>query len=182
MIDTAFGTMKNVDLILFLIDGSSKNINSENERILEKLRAINKKTILVINKIDLVKKEKLLELIETYRKEYNFEAIIPISALRNENIENILQVIESHIPYGPAYYNIDEYTDQTTRQIVEEHIREKALKVLNEEVPHGIYVEVGKMSLRKTTKKEDIYDIEGTIYCLKKSHKGIIIGKNRGYA
>lgn len=90
----------------------------------------------------------------------------------------MLEEIEKHIPQGPAYYNIDEYTDQTSRQLVEETIREKALKLLDDEIPHGIYVEVEKMNLRKTLKGEDIYNTEATIYCLRESHKGIIIGKN----
>ena len=113
-----------------------------------------------------------------YKNEYEFEAIIPVSSLKNENVEDIIIEIEKLLPEGPAYYDVDEYTDQTERQIAEEIIREKALKLLDEEVPHGIYVETQKMSLRKTTKKEDIYDIEVTIYVLRESHKGIVIGKN----
>ena len=131
-----------------------------------------------INKIDLIEKEKLLNLIETYSKEYEFQAIIPISAANGENIDKILDEIEKHLPEEPAYYDIEEYTDQTARQLVEETIREKALKLLDEEVPHGILVEVEKMKLRETTKGEEIYDIEATIYVLKNSHKGIVIGKN----
>ena len=103
---------------------------------------------------------------------------MPISAEKQKNTEELLDEIEKHLPYGPAYYDIDEYTDQTERQLVEETIREKALKLLDEEVPHGIYVEVQKMNLRTTTKGEEIYDVEATIYTLRNSHKGIIIGKN----
>ena len=132
----------------------------------------------VINKIDLIKKEEILKQIALYNNEYDFEAVVPISAMKNENLELLLQEIEKNLHEGPAYYDIEEYTDQTERQIVEETIREKALLLLNEEVPHGIYVEVDKMELRKTTKGQDIYDIEATIYTLKSSHKGIIIGKN----
>ena len=95
-----------------------------------------------------------------------------------KKIEDILDEIEKHLKPGPAYYDIDEYTDQTSRQLVEEVIREKALQLLNDEVPHGIYIETEKMTLRNTTKNEEIYDIEATIYCLRNSHKGIIIGKN----
>lgn len=177
MLDTAFGTIPNVDITLFLIDATSNEIGKGDRIILDKIKESNKKTMLIINKIDLIEKEKLLSLMDLYQKEYNFEEIIPISALKSENIELILQKIEERLPEGPAYYDIEEYTDQTARQLVEEVIREKALKLLDEEVPHGIYVETEKMNLRKTTKKEDIYDVEATIYCLRNSHKGIIIGK-----
>ena len=178
MIETAWDSMQNVDVILFLVEADSKNIGPGDRKILEKIKELNKKVILVINKIDLVKKETLLKIIDLYRKEYNFEATIPISAIKNQNVEIILEEIEKNLPEGPAYYDIDEYTDQTERQIIEETIREKALKLLDEEIPHGIYVEVEKMQERKTTKGEDIYDVEATIYTLKNSHKGIIIGKN----
>ena len=127
---------------------------------------------------DLIEKEKLLKLIELYNKEYNFVATIPISATQNENTNKIITEIEKNLPEGPAYYDVEEYTDQTERQLVEELIREKALRLLDQEVPHGIYVEVEKMKLRKTSKNQDIYDIEATIYVLRKSHKGIVIGKD----
>ena len=127
---------------------------------------------------DLIEKEKLLNLIELYNKEYNFVATIPISATQNENTNKIITEIEKNLPEGPAYYDVEEYTDQTERQLVEELIREKALRLLDQEVPHGIYVEVEKMKLRKTSKNQDIYDIEATIYVLRKSHKGIVIGKD----
>ena len=178
MLETVWTTIPTCDIILFLIDATSQKIGTGDRIILEKIKELKQKTILIINKIDLVQKEKLLKIIELYRNEYEFEAIIPISATENENIEAILEEIEKALPEGPAYYDIDEYTDQTERQIVEEIIREKALKLLDEEVPHGIYVETQKMRLRKTAKKEDIYDIEAIIYCLRESHKGIIIGKN----
>ena len=112
-----------------------------------------------------------------YSKEYNFEAIIPAMATKNKEIDTILNEIEKHLKPGPAYYDIEEYTDQTERQLVEETIREKALKLLDEEVPHGIYVEAEKMQEKTTTKGEQIYDVEAIIYCLRNSHKGIIIGK-----
>ncbi len=113
-----------------------------------------------------------------YKDEYDFKAIIPVSALENKNTEDIVTEIEKLLPEGPAYYDVEEYTDQTERQIIEEIIREKALKLLDEEIPHGIYVETQKMNLRKTSKQEDIYDVEATIYTIRESHKGIIIGKN----
>lgn len=178
MIDVAWDTIANSDMVLFLVQATSKEINEEDRKILDKLKETNKKVILAINKMDLVKKEALLKIMELYGSEYNFEAIIPISAIKNKNLDVILEEIEKNIKEGPAYYDIDEYTDQTERMLIEETIREKALKLLNEEVPHGIYVEVDKMKGRKTVKKEPIYDVEATIYTLKNSHKGIIIGKN----
>ena len=178
MNETAWGTIPETDITLFIVEATSSKIGKGDSLILEKLKEKKTKTILLINKIDLIEKEKLLKLIETYSKEYEFQAIIPISATNGENTDKILDEIEKHLPEGPAYYDIEEYTDQTARQLVEETIREKALKLLDEEVPHGILVEVEKMRLRETTKCEEIYDIEATIYVLKNSHKGIVIGKN----
>ena len=177
MVETSFGVLKDIDLILFVIEATSDEIGRGDRRILEKIKESGKKAILIINKIDLVKKEKLLHLIDIYQKEYNFEAVIPISSLKNKYKDIILDEIEKHLKTGPAYYNIEEYTDQTLRQLAEETIREKALLLLQDEVPHGIYVEVEKMKYRKNQKGEGIYDIEATIYCLRESHKGIIIGK-----
>ena len=178
MIETSFGVISEIDLILFVIEATSDEIGRGDMRILEKIKESHKKAILIINKIDLVKKEKLLNLIELYRKEYNFEAVIPISSLKEKYREIILDEIEKNIKPGPAYYDIEEYTDQTMRQLAEETIREKALILLQDEVPHGIYIEVEKMKLRKNKNNEEIYDIEATIYCLRNSHKGIIIGKD----
>ena len=178
MIETAFGTISEVDVILFMIEATSKEVGRGDARLLEKLKETNKKVILLINKIDLVRKEEIAKLIELYSKQYNFEAIIPISAISNKEVEIILDEIEKLLKKGPAYYDVDEYTDQTSRQLVEEVIREKALKLLDDEVPHGLYVTVEKMKQSRTQNKENIYNIEATIYCLRDSHKGIIIGKN----
>lgn len=177
MLDTAYGTIKDVDLVLFLVDATKREIGKGETILLEKIKEAKKKTILVLNKIDLIEKEKLLILIDLYQKEYDFLEIVPICATKQENVNLLLDEIEKNLKEGPAYYDIEEYTDQTERQIVEETIREKALKLLDEEVPHGIYIETEKMQLRNTTKGEEIYDIEATIYCLRNSHKGIIIGK-----
>ena len=178
MLETSFTSLKDADLVLFLIEATSDEIGRGDTRILEKIKEEKAKTILIINKIDLVKKEKLLKLIDLYSKEYNFEAVIPISATEPKYREIILDEIEKNLNEGPAYYDKEEYTDQTMRAIAEETIREKALKLLKDEVPHGIYVEVEKMKERKNKMQEDIYDIDATIYCLRNSHKGIIIGKN----
>lgn len=178
MIETSFGVLSEIDLILFVIEATSEEIGRGDMKILEKIKESNKKAILIINKIDLVKREKLLQLIDMYQKEYKFEAVIPVSSLKEKYRDIILDEIEKNLKSGPAYYNIEEYTDQTLRQLAEETIREKALMLLQDEVPHGIYVEVEKMKLRKNQKGEDLYDIEATIYCLRNSHKGIIIGKD----
>ena len=178
MVETSFTSLTDSDIVLFLIEATSEEIGRGDRIILDKIKESKRKTILIINKIDLVKREKLLNLIDIYRKEYKFEAVIPISATNIKYKEVILEEIEKNLKPGPAYYDIEEYTDQTLRQLAEETIREKALKMLQDEVPHGIYVEVEKMKQRKNKNNEDIYDIEATIYCLKNSHKGIIIGKN----
>lgn len=177
MIDTAYTMIGEVDCILFLVDGTEKNVSSENEQILEKIRVAKKPTILIINKIDLLTKEKILQLIETYKNEYDFTSIIPISALKSDGTETIIKEIEKILPEGPKYYDEEEYTDQTMRSLAEEVIREKALKLLNEEIPHGILVEVQKFETKKTSKGEPFYNIEANIYCIRESHKGIIIGK-----
>ena len=178
MVETSFGVINEIDLILFVIEATSEEIGRGDMKILEKIKESHKKAILIINKIDLVKREKLLQLIDIYQKEYDFRAVIPISSLKEKYRDIILDEIEKNLKPGPAYYNIEEYTDQTLRQLAEETIREKALTFLQDEVPHGIYVEVEKMKFRKNQKGENLYDIEATIYCLRNSHKGIIIGKD----
>ena len=178
MVETSFATIPDSDIVLFLIEATSEDIGRGDRIILDKIKESKRKTILIINKIDLVKRDKLLNLIDIYSKEYDFTAVIPISAYQPKYKDIILDEIEKNLKPGPAYYDIEEYTDQTLRQLAEETIREKALKLLQDEVPHGIYVEVEKMNLRQNKKGEDIYDIEATIYCLRESHKGIIIGKN----
>ena len=178
MVETSFTSIADTDLVLFLIEATSEDIGRGDRIILDKIKELKRKAILVINKIDLVKRETLLELIDIYSKEYNFEAVIPISAVNKKYKETILKEIEKNLKEGPAYYDVEEYTDQTLRQLAEETIREKALKILQEEVPHGIFVEVEKLKQRKNKNNEEIYDIEAVIYCLKKSHKGIVIGKN----
>ena len=178
MNENAFEVSKDVDVVVFVVDATSNEIGKGDKLILEKIKTAKRKTILVINKIDLVDKAKVAMLIDLYKNEYNFSSVIPVSTVKNINLDVILEEIEKNLNEGPAYYDIEEYTDQTTRQLVEETIREKALKLLNDEVPHGIFVEVEKMKKRKTMENEPIYNIEATIYCLRNSHKGIIIGKN----
>lgn len=178
MVENAFEVSKDVDVVVFVVEATSNEIGKGDRLILDKIKEAKKTTILVINKIDLVDKAKVAKIIDLYKEEYDFASIIPVSTVKNINLDVILDEIEKNLKEGPAYYDIDEYTDQTTRQLVEETIREKALKLLNDEVPHGILVEVEKMKKRKTMENEPFYNIEVTIYCLRESHKGIIIGKN----
>ena len=178
MVELSWDAIESSDVILFVIEADSNEIGKGDTKILEKIKEKNKKCILIINKIDLVDKIQLAKIIELYNNVYSFEAIIPISAKKDKYKDEILDEIEKNLKSGPAYYDIEEYTDQTLRQLAEETIREKALILLRDEIPHGIYVEVEKMKLRKNKEKQEVYDIEATIYCLRNSHKGIIIGKN----
>lgn len=178
MNDTAWSSIPDADVVLFVVEATSEEIGKGDQMILDKIKEEKANTILVINKIDLVSKEQIFKLIETYKDEYHFKAIIPISALKKCDVEVILEEIEKNLKEGPAYYNIEEYTDQTLRDLASEIIREKALKLLRDEVPHGIFVEIEKLKKGKTREDKPIFNIEATIYCLRDSHKGIIIGKN----
>lgn len=178
MNETAWESIPDSDVILFVVEATSTGIGKGDQMILDKIKEKKAKTILVINKIDLVTKEQVFKLIEAFKDEYHFSAIIPISALKKNDVEIILEEIEKNLKEGPAYYDIEEYTDQTLRDLSSEIIREKALKLLKDEVPHGILVEIEKMKKGKTRQEKPIFNIEATIYCLRDSHKGIIIGKN----
>lgn len=174
MVNEAIGSIPDVDVILYVIDSTDSRIDEET---LEKIRQAGKPTILIINKIDLIDSAKLAKIIEKYKELYDFKAIVPTSVKQKKNIKEIIDEIENNIKEGPAYYDIEEYTNQTLRDLVEETIREKALKLLQDEVPHGILVETTKLKTKKTKNNEKIFDIESIIYCLRESHKGIIIGK-----
>ena len=178
MNDTAWEAIPDADLTLFVVEATSNGIGKGDKMILEKIKEKNAPTILIINKIDLVTKEQVFKLIEEFKDEYHFKAIIPVSTIKKCDVDIILEEIEKNLKEGPAYYDKDEYTDQTIRDIVSETIREKALKLLQEEVPHGIFVEVDKIKKGKTRENKPIFNIDATIFCLKDSHKGIIIGKN----
>jgi GTP-binding protein Era len=175
MNETIDEAREGVDVILLLIDANDQKLTDANKKILEKIKNDKAPKILVINKIDSVKKESILSLIKEYSEFEDFKAIIPISALKDDGIKRLLKEIIKYLPEGPMYYAEEEFTDQTERQIVEETIREKCLRLLDEEIPHGIAVEVITMKKRP---RKNLYDIDATIYCEKKSHKGIIIGKN----
>lgn len=178
MLETAFASVEGVDVVVFLIEATSHEIGPGDARILEKLREAKAKCILAINKVDLVKKESLLKLIKTYSEAYDFAAVVPISATSGKGTDELVQEIVTLLPNGPQYYDEEEYTDQTTRQMIEEVIREKALHYLKDEVPHGIYVEVEKFKTGKTMKNEKIFNIDAVLFTIKESHKGIIIGKS----
>lgn len=171
MVNVAEHTLKEVDVVLWLVEPSNF-IGAGEQHIIEQLSKVSTPVILVINKIDTVKKEELLGFIDTYRKEMDFDEIVPVSALKKENTDELIKCIMKYLPYGPAFYDEDTVTDQPQRQIVAEMIREKALRCLDEEIPHGIAVTIEKMKWRG-----NIVDIEATIICERESHKGIIIGK-----
>lgn len=174
MVNVAQHTMKDVDVILWLVEPSDY-IGGGDRHIIEQLKKTTTPVILVINKIDSVDKESIFGVIEAYSKLYDFAEVVPLSALRGQNCSVLLEQIFKYLPYGPAYYDEDVVTDQPQRQIVAEIIREKALYALSEEVPHGIAVSIDQMKWREG--KPGIYDIDATIVCERDSHKGIIIGK-----
>lgn len=173
MVNVAEHTLSEVDVVLWLVEPSNF-IGAGEQHIIEQLKKTTTPVILIINKVDTVKREEVLAYIDTYRKAYDFAEIVPLSALRGENTEILPDLIFKYLPYGPMFYDEDTITDQPERQIVAELIREKSLHALEEEVPHGIAVAIDRMKKRKG---QPIMDIDATIICERDSHKGIIIGK-----
>lgn len=173
MVSAAERTLNEVDVILWLVEPSTF-IGAGERHIAEQLAKVKTPVILVINKIDTVAKEELLKYIDAYKDIVNFAEIVPVSALKGENTDSLLHVIFDYLPQGPQYYDEDTITDQPERQIVAELIREKALRNLSEEIPHGIAVVIDSMKERT---KGTMMDIDATIVCERNSHKGIIIGK-----
>lgn len=171
MVNVAEHTVRDVDVVLWLVEPTTY-IGAGEHHIIELLKKCTTPVILVINKTDTVKKEEVLLFIDTYRKEMEFAEIVPVSALKGDNTDELISCIMKYLPYGPAFYDEDVITDQPERQIVAELVREKALRCLEDEIPHGIAVAVESMKYRKR-----IVDIEATIICERESHKGIIIGK-----
>lgn len=171
MVNVAERTLSEVDVILWLVEPSNF-IGAGERHIMEQLQKTRTPVILVINKADTVKREEILPYIDNYRKQMDFQEIVPVSALKGDNTDTLVSCIMKYLPYGPAFYDEDTVTDQPMRQIVAELIREKALRLLEEEIPHGIAVSIEKLQYRK-----DLCDIEATIVCERDSHKGIIIGK-----
>ena len=175
MVKVAESTFSDVDVILWLVEPTTY-IGAGERHILEQLKRSRLPVILVINKIDTVPKTAVLDAMETYRKEMDFAEIVPVSALRSNNTDTLLDCIFKYLPYGPCFYDEDTITDQPQRQIVAEMIREKALRCLDEEIPHGIAVAIDQMKEREGT-NGSVMDIDATIICERDSHKGIIIGK-----
>ena len=173
MVNVAEQTLKEVDVVMWLVEPTDF-IGAGERHIAEQLQKVTTPVILVINKVDTIKKEEILRFIDNYRKIYNFAEIVPVSALKGTNTDDLIETIFKYLPYGPMFYDEDTVTDQPMRQIVSELIREKALKCLNDEIPHGIAVYIDQMKERNTG---DIIDIDATIVCERDSHKGIIIGK-----
>lgn len=174
MVNAAESSLNEVDIVLFLVDASDKEPGAGEVFIVEQLKNLKTPVFLVINKIDLVKKEKLLSIIDQYSRLMNFKEIIPVSAINDEGTDVILKEIVKLLPEGPKYFPDDVLTDQPEKAIVAELIREKILNLINEEVPHGIGVEV--ISFKERQGRE-LIDIQATIYCEKETHKGILIGK-----
>ena len=171
MVNVAERTLNEVDVVLWLVEPSTF-IGAGEKHIVDQLKKVKTPVVLVINKVDMVKKEEVLTFIDAYRKIYDFAAIVPVSARIGENTDELVKVIMKYLPYGPQFYDEDTITDQPERQIVAELIREKALHCLNDEIPHGIAVAIDSMKYRRK-----IVDIDATIICERDSHKGIIIGK-----
>lgn len=171
MVRVAQHTLTQVDVILWLVEPSTF-IGAGERHIIGQLQKVKTPVILVINKIDTVKREEILLFIDTYRKVYDFAEIVPVSALKGDNKQDLIDTIFRYLPYGPMFYEEDTVTDQPQRQIVAELIREQALRCLEDEIPHGVAVSVDVMKRRGR-----IMDIDATIVCERDSHKGMIIGK-----
>ncbi len=172
MVSVAERTLKEVDLILWLVEPSTF-IGAGERHIAECIGKTDIPVILVINKIDTVNKAEILKFIDAYKDIAGFAEIIPVSALSGENTDDLINTVIRYLPQGPCYYDEDTITDQPERQMAE-MIREKTLRNLNDEVPHGIAVAIERMKERP---KGNIIDIDATIICERNPHKGIIIGK-----
>lgn len=173
MLESATSAFKDVDIITYIVDNSG--VIGENENyIISKLKEEDKPIILLINKTDIIPEERTQEIIKTFDEFGIFDIILPISALTGRNIDKYFETIYEMLPEGPMYYDEEEITDQSVRSICAEIVREKALLFLQEEVPHGINIEINKFKKREN---RELYDIEATILVEKKSHKGIVIGK-----
>ena len=171
MVNVAERTLNEVDVVVWLVEPSTF-IGAGEKHIIEQLKKVKTPVLLVINKVDMVKREEVFAFIDAYQKQYDFAAIVPVSARTGENTDELVKVLFQYLPYGPQFYDEDTITDQPQRQIVAEIIREKALHALNEEIPHGIAVAIDRMEF-----KRKLVNIDATIICERDSHKGIIIGK-----
>ena len=171
MVRVAEHTLTEADVILWLVEPSTF-IGAGEQEIISQLQKVKTPVVLVINKIDTVKKEEILRFIDAYQKAFSFAEIVPVSARKGDNTDELIRIIMKYLPYGEPFYDEDTVTNQPERQIVAELIREKALRCLDEEIPHGIAVVVESMKYRG-----DLCDIQATIVCERESHKGIIIGR-----
>lgn len=172
MVSVAEHTLKEVDVILWLVEPGTY-IGPGEQQVLKTLSRVKTPVFLVINKIDTVKKEEIIRTMDAYKDVYRFAEIIPVSAMKKTNTDTLIHTIFQYLKEGPQYYDEDTVTDQPMRQIAAELIREKALRMLSDEIPHGIAVVIDKMAERAN----GMFDIEATIVCERDSHKGIIIGK-----
>ena len=172
MVQVVKESVADVDAVMLLVE-PIPNIGGPEEQLIERIKGLNVPSVLVINKIDTVEKDKLLEVIDVYRKAFDFTAVMPISARTGEGVQELLTVLEGFLPEGPQLFPEDMVTDQPERQMMAEILREKLLLCLDKEIPHGTAVEITKFSERD----DGIVDVDATIFCEKASHKGIIIGK-----
>ena len=171
MVNVAEKTLNEVDVVLWLVEPTTF-IGAGEQHIAQHLQRVKTPVILVINKVDSVKREEILPAIAAYKDIYDFADIVPVSARSGDNTDELLRVIMKYLPYGPQFYDEDTVTDQPERQIVAELIREKALHSLQDEIPHGIAVAIDRMKMQNK-----VMHIDATIICERDSHKGIIIGK-----
>lgn len=174
MVNAAESTYKDADLILWLVEATTF-IGKGERHIIDSLKKVKSPVILVMNKVDTVRKDELLDCIAAYKDELDFAEIVPVSAKDGDNVDELVSIMFEYLSEGPMYYDEDTVTDQPMRQIVSELIREKALRLLKDEIPHGIAVSIDSMKERPG--KNLLYDIDATIVCERDSHKGIIIGK-----
>lgn len=173
MMNVAHGTLSEVDVVMWIVEPTTF-IGAGERHIIETLDKVTTPVILVINKTDSVEEQAIFDAINTYKEVYNFEAIVPVSALKGKNTDELIKTLKKLLPYGPQFYDEDTVTDQPERQIVSELIREQALRMLDKEIPHGIAVVIDRMKERPDGR---LIDIDATIICERDSHKGIIIGK-----
>lgn len=183
MMNVAHGTLAEVDVVMWIVEPTTF-IGAGERHIIEVLEKVNTPVLLVINKTDAVEEIAVVDAINTYKEVYDFDAIVPVSALKGKNTDELIRTIKKLLPYGPQFYDEDTVTDQPERQIVSELIREQALRLLDKEIPHGIAVVIDRMKERTvatdgpaTVDTRGLMDIDATIICERDSHKGIIIGK-----
>ena len=183
MMKNVESAIESVDVVIYMVDATKPTIDKANETIMQNIATTKSSVILCINKIDKIEKGKILKIISIYDEYFKsvggtFKEIVPISVYKQDGLDILKECIVKWLPEGEPIYGEDEITDITEREIIEETIREKALNNLQEEVPHGIKVEVEKFKKRRNRQKQAVYDIDVNIICEKASHKGIIIGKD----